>query len=77
MSRLQVIASVTSHREQLKQYMILIVHELSEKSVVSTPPQIADSIHISCSPVIATASHRGSPLAHNNLPVLSQARRCS
>jgi len=34
MSRSQVIASVTSHREQLMQYVILIVHMLAEKRIV-------------------------------------------
>jgi len=35
MSRSQVIASVTSHRQQLMQYVILIVSYLAKKSIVS------------------------------------------
>ena len=34
MSRSQVIASVTSHRQQLMQYVILIVSYLAKKSIV-------------------------------------------
>ena len=34
MSRSQVIASVTSHRQQLMQYVILVVNYLAKKSIV-------------------------------------------
>jgi len=39
MSRSQVLASVTSHREQLMPYVILIVHEMAEKRIVDVVNQ--------------------------------------